>query len=246
MKRNVKMTCMISALVLLLFVPVINAQNNNDDVRLFESFFFDVPISEKPYVQGGLQYWSYDYANILDIGAQGGYAINKKLEIQAGWGFQSISPDVGDGQSGISDLALFGRYKLANSGPTNFAAGAMLTLPIGSEDVGQGLMHFGGFGAVRHSLGNGMTLTGNIALIFYEVGDDRETSFNLSAGTIYPINEKLCLVSEFSLHSEFDYMIVTSGIDYNLGSGRVRAGLGIGLDDGAPDLKIMGGYLLTL
>jgi hypothetical protein len=48
------------------------------------------------------------------------------------------------------------------------------------------------------------------------------------------------------MQSEGDYMIVTGGVDFNLGSGRVRAGLGIGLDDGAPDLKIMGGYLLTL
>ena len=246
MKRNVKMTCMISVLVLLLFVPVINAQTNTDEVRLFESFFFDVPISEKPYVQGGLEYASLNDGSILDIGAQGGYALNEKMEIQAGWGFRNLSPEVGDSQSGISDLALYGRYKLVNSGPTNFAAGAMITLPIGSEDVGQGTMDFGGFGAVRHSLDNGMTLTGRIALIFYEVGDDRETSFNLGAGTIYPINEKLSSVSEFSLHSEGEYMILTSGIDYNMGSGRVRAGLGIGLDDGAPDIKIMGGYLLTL
>ncbi len=270
MKRitNVTMSSLISALILLLFIPVLNAQTNTDDVHLFESFFFDVPISERPYVQGGLEYDSYDGGSKLNIGAQGGYGINEKLEIQAGWGFLSVSPDEGDGQSGISDLALYGRYKMLNSGSTTFAAGALVTLPIGSEDIGQGNLNFGGYGAVRHKLASGLVLCGTVGLIFYETttiemeqtGTDEwgfpiydteekteyETSFNIGVGTIYPINEKLCLVGEFSMHSEGDYMILTSGVDYNLGSGRVRAGLGIGLDDGAPDIKIMGGYLLTL
>ena len=73
-----------------------------------------------------------------------------------------------------------------------------------------------------------------------------ETSLNIGAGAIYPINEQLNLVGELFMQSEGDYMMLSGGVDYNLGSGRIRGALGLGLDDGAPDIKIMGGYLLTL
>ena len=210
--RNVGIS--ITSSVIFFTVASLNAQNNTDGVRLFQSFFYDTPISERPFVQGGLQYSKYEHFSMLDIGAMGGYGINEKIEVQAGWSFVNFSPEEGDGKSGISDLALVGRYKLANSGPTNFATGAMITLPIGSDKVGGGNLNFGGFGAVRHALDNGLILCGTLGLFFYETtssaleqtGTDEwglpiyetdkstkhETSLNIGAGAI-GANGKHCV-----------------------------------------------------
>ena len=136
----------------------------------------------------------------------------------------------------------------------------MITLPIGSEDVGQGHLNFGGFGAVRHKLESGIVITGTVGLIFYEYKTyefnnqtyeykekkERDNYLNLGAGVIYPLNKQVCIVGEFSMQSEGDYSLLSGGVDYDLGSGKVRGALGIGLDEGAPDLLIMGGYEITL
>jgi len=146
-----------------------------------------------------------------------------------------------------------------NNGQTNFSAGAMATLPIGSEDVGQGNLNFGAFGAVRHALDNGMVIVGNAGLFFYEATEyevnlttyelEEKTSYenylNVSGGVIYPVNDMLNVVGELTFRSEGDYMLLSGGGDYVMGSGRVRGALGIGLDDGAPDLMIMGGYVIA-
>ena len=41
-------------------------------------------------------------------------------------------------------------------------------------------------------------------------------------------------------------MMLSGGVDYNMGNARVRGALGIGMDDGAPDFRIMGGYMIEL
>jgi len=251
---------LISALFILFAFTSLSAQNGSNDVRLFQSYFYDAPISKTPHAEGGLNYSTYEYGNSFGIGAKGGYPINEKIEIQAGWGYESFSPEEGDGNSGITDLGLFGRYNLSNSGPTSFSAGGMITLPIGSDDIGAGNLNFGGFGAVRHALDNGLVLCGTAGLLFYETTEIEldpvtyeieekskyETSFNIGAGAIYPVSDQLSIVGEFFMRSEGDYMMLSGGVDYKLGNGRVRGALGIGLDDGAPDIMVMGGYAITL
>jgi hypothetical protein len=248
------------ALILAFSITGLFAQNGLDDVRLFQSYFYDTPISKTNHVEGGFQYDSYDGFSSLAIGARGGYPVNDKLEIQAGMNYLSWSPDKGDGESGLSDLAIFGRYSLSNSSETNISVGGTVTLPIGSEDVGQGDLDFGGFGAIRHALESGMVIIGSVALIFYETEEYEvntttfeveektayNSSFNISGGVIYPVNDQLNVVGELAILSEMDYMMLSGGVDYNLGSGRLRAALGIGLDDGAPDIMLMGGYAVNL
>lgn len=232
------------------------ATSNSNSVHLFQSYFFDAPVAGSGYGEGGLMYSSYEYLNTLGLGVQGGYPINDKIEVGTQLLYLNYSPDKGDGQSGISDLGVYGRYNIYNQNQTNFSAGGMITLPIGSEDVGQGHLNFGFYGAVRQLLSNGMTLTGTLGLIFYETKTvdfnpntfkmEEKTShdsyLNLGAGVIYPINEQLNAVGELSFHSEGDYMMLTGGADYLLGSGRLRGALGLGLDDGAPDFMLMGSY----
>ncbi|MFZ5517169.1 MAG: hypothetical protein ACOY90_11055 [Candidatus Zhuqueibacterota bacterium] len=261
MKINSKVLLLVVVL-LVVSMPVLG-QNKLDNVRLFQSFFYDAPIAKTGYAEAGLEYADYDGMSKFGIGGQGGYPINEKIEVGASLQFLSLSPEEGDGQSGISDLGAYGRYNLIKNGKTNFSAGALVTLPIGSEDIGQGNLNFGAFGAVRHALDNGMVIVGNAGLIFYEVtkveydfdfstGDyttEESTSYenylNLSGGAIYPVNELLNIVGELTFRSEGDYMMLSGGGDYLMGNGHLRGALGIGLDNGAPDLMIMGGYLIA-
>ncbi len=259
-KKNCSRLILVSGLVLILSAAVLQAQNGTEDVRLFQSYFYDTPISERPYGEAGFSYSKFENWTLLGVGARGGYPVNEKLEIQGELLYLSWSPEEGDGESGISDLGIYGRYNISNNSPTNFAVGGLITLPIGSEDIGQGNLNFGGFGAVRHPLDNGMVITGNAGLMFYETTEvevdpvtleveektKHENSFNIGAGIIYPTNDKMNIIGELSLQTEGDYMMLSGGVDYNLGNGRVRGMLGIGLDDGAPDLTISGSYAIPL
>jgi hypothetical protein len=229
------------------------AQSGTDQVRLFQSYFFDTPIATANHVQPGLSHSSYEHSSVLTIGANGGYVVNPKLEVLGGLNYTSISYDYDnvDGQSGLSDLTLVGRYKLTEGKPTQFAAGALLTLPIGSDDVGGGNFDFGAYAAVRHPLNNGMVVTGNVALLLVETvnskgEDDRDTSLELAGGVIYPMNNQMNIVGELTIKGDKDYMLLSGGVDYVMGKGRLRGALGIGLDDKDPDFQIMAGYLLPL
>ena len=254
-----KLTMVLSLVVAALMVMPLQAQNL-DGVRLFQSYFFDAPIAGAGYGQGGLTYSGYDGFSSFSLGVMGGYPINPQIELGTQIHYLSWSPDKGDGQSGISDLDVFGRYNIFNQNQTNISAGAMVTLPIGSEDVGQGNLNFGAFGAIRHSLNANVTLVGTVGLMFYEKTDydfnfdtfevEEKTSYdnylNIGAGAVYQINPQLNLVGELNIKSEGDFMMLSAGVDYALGSGSVRGALGIGLDDGAPDLMLMAGYQMSL
>jgi len=254
-----KLTMVLSLVVAALMVMPLQAQNL-DGVRLFQSYFFDAPIAGAGYGQGGLTYSGYDGFSSFSLGVMGGYPINPQIELGTQIHYLSWSPDKGDGQSGISDLDVFGRYNIFNQNQTNISAGAMVTLPIGSEDVGQGNLNFGAFGAIRHSLNANVTLVGTVGLMFYEKTDydfnfdtfevEEKTSYdnylNIGAGAVYQINPQLNLVGELNIKSEGDFMMLSAGVDYALGSGSIRGAIGIGLDDGAPDLMLMAGYQMSL
>ena len=157
-------------LISALSISMVFAQNTLDDVKLFQNFLRDAPITQTLFVDGGLSYSSYNGFSDLDIGAQGAYPINEKLQVDAALGFSSRSFDNShiDSQSGLTDLYVGGRYNVM-PGKTNVSAGAYLTLPIGSEDAGYGSLNFGGYGALRHPLDNGMVVTGTFGLDFIEV-----------------------------------------------------------------------------
>jgi len=277
MKRVTIVSVLLSG-ALLFSLATVQAQSGTDNVQLFQSYFYDTPIAADPYVEAGIELDSYDALSDFIIGARGGYAINEQIEVEAQLGFISRSwdSDFIDGSSGITDLNLYGRYRFDDIDDAAVSAGAMLSLPVGSEDVGGGSLNFGAFGATRYPLENDMVITGTLGLMFFETKEYEEGTFtdinidpitgqitggeyipgeektkyesyvNIGLGTIYPVNEKFNAVGELTLRTKGDYMMLSVGADYSLGSGRVRGMLGIGLDDGAPDLAILATYALTL
>lgn len=247
---------------LLLNIGLSQAQTKyeTDNVRLFQTFFQDTPVSELPYGEGFFQYSAFDgEVSSIDLALQAGVPLTNEIQLTGGLGFRSIDLPSGaakGSESGITDLAISGRY-LVLPGPTAVAVGALMTLPIGSEDIGEGSFDFSGFGSLRHHLPSGLVITSTFGLEFYEVKnasdnprtdkfeDDRKTGALIAGGLVYPFPSGLNLVSELNIRTEGDYVLLSGGLDYKLQSGgRIRGGIGIGLDDGAPNFSIRGGYFL--
>lgn len=243
-QRNIFFLFVIS--ILCYFSTPMYAQfSTKDDIHLFQSFFYDASLSTRPYGEIGLNFSDYEHASVIDVGAQGGIPIVPKFELGTGLYFRSINPEGDiDGESGITDIPVYGRYLFVSQQQIKFSGGAYLTLPVGSEDIGQSNTNFGFFGAVRYGVSNQIALTGTLGLDFLEAGDDRETSLNLGFGTIIGATNELNIIAELLLQTETEYAALSGGIDYKISSmGHLRGALLIGLDDGAPDLGIFGGFL---
>jgi hypothetical protein len=243
--------------VLLLFVSAAIgfAQNKTDDVRLFQTYFQDAPVTGVAIGEGFFQYGTSDYGSAIDIGVQSLIPVGPQFQVGAGVSFESQNPKDQtdffgnkielDGESGITDITVAGYYQ-AMPGVTPISVGALLTLPIGSEDIGEGTFDFTFFGSLRHNTPSGLAITGTLGLEFFEVGDDRETSVLIAGGAIYPLQSGVSLVGELNIKTEGDYMLLSAGADYPLASGgRLRGGIGLGLDDGAPDFLLQAGYTLS-
>jgi hypothetical protein len=242
------------------------AQSKTDDVRLFQTYFEDAPIAAKPYGDGFFRYSSFgkkrgDFSAI-DVAVESVFPAAPKLQVGGMLGFRSISPDQGDGQSGITDLTVSGRYQVL-PGATPISVGALITLPIGSEDIGQSNFDFHFFGSLRHNLPSDLVITGTFGLEFDETTvptatfnpltgqivtgseSDRQTAVLIAGGIVYPLPSGLSIVGEFNLRTEGDYALLSGGLDYPLKSGgRLRGVLGLGLDDGAPNLALQFGYFM--
>lgn len=252
MRRNLIILTILSFVIL---VGMVQAQGTKDDVHLFQSFFQDAGITKTLYGEAGILYSDYDGFSSMHIPVRGGYPINDQIEANASIGYLSWSPEEGDGESGLTDLYVGGRYNIVPE-KTKISVGGYATLPIGEEKVDQEHLNFGAFGALRHPLDNGMVLTGTVGLDFIETTTyeregweleektEYENAFVLGGGVIYPVNAALHAVGELVLKTEVDYMALSAGADYKLtGGNRVRGGLLIGLDDGAPDLGLMASFL---
>ncbi|MBN1481312.1 hypothetical protein EH223_02965 [candidate division KSB1 bacterium] len=234
-------------LLMLTFVCAAFAQKNLDHVHLFQNFLKDATITSAPYGEGFLSYSSHDYGSLFALGAQGGYGINPRLEVNAKLGFVNFSPKNGDGNSGLTDLTAAGRYLVYDDGALRIAAGGFLTLPIGTDKVGYGNFDFGAFGAARYGLSNDMIVTGTLGLDFYDAGDKYHNSLVLAGGLIYPYSPQLAIIGELMFKTDVDYGMLSAGVDYTLqNSGRVRGALGLGIDNGAPDIMLMLSYLTTI
>ncbi len=220
--------------------------------HLFQGFFSDALITPDYYCEIGFDYQDFEYASLFDVKLQGGYQLMSNIEIGGGLSFTSISPDYGDGNSGINDLLIHGRYKF-DSIEFPLAAGVYMTLPIGSEDIGAGNLNYGLYGAIQHQMMDNLTLTGNLGLDFYEVTkydngklkDEYENSFNIGFGSLFEASPQFTLIPELSFRSEGDYALFSIGSEYTMAElpGKIRAFFGFGLDDGAPDVILGLGML---
>lgn len=242
-----KLYCYCCIIIGLLFIGfgTSHAQNaTKDDVRLFQSFFRDAPIAASPYVEGLAEYSNVLLGSELKTGVQGGIAVTPEIEVTTGLYYLNFYPDNFSNEYGIMDIPVYGRYSFLNE-ETKISGGAYVTLPVGSEALGQENTDYGVFGAIRHPASEEVVVTGTLGIDFLETGLEREASLNLGAGVIYTTSELMNLIGELRIQSDIDYSALSGGIDYKLNNlGRFRANLLLGLDDGAPDYALSGSLLI--
>jgi hypothetical protein len=239
--------------VIILLVSSANAVPGNtlDQVHLLQSFFNDAIIAPSPYTEGFWQYGSDRDFSAYQLGVQGGFPVLPQLEIGAALGYRFFDPDCCPKASGLSDLLISSRYQFT---PQDYkiSAGGYLTIPIGAEKIGQNNFDIGGFGALRYPLGiHGLVATGNLGIELVESYNfqgkkSRELSLLIGCGLLVPLTPDVTLIGEVLVRSERDYALLSGGIDVRLPVGHLRGGLGIGMDDGVPDVLLMLSYLVDL
>ncbi|NTW50464.1 MAG: hypothetical protein HGB19_12190 [Chlorobiales bacterium] len=220
-----------------------------DDTHLFQTFFEDASVNRNTYLQPFFSFSDFDGANALQFGAQVMFPIDGRFQLGGELSIINIDTKYGDGETGISDLKFVGRYSL-ETGRTKVALGGYLTLPTGKAEVGQDNVNFGFFGAVRHPLANRLALTGTAMLEFIETvnrygKNDHKAGLVLAGGLIYQASSTVDLIGELDIKTAGDRSMFSAGVDYSTGGGRLRGGLGLGLDDGAPDIMLFVGYLIS-
>ncbi len=218
-------------------------QKNTDQVHLFDDYLTDTPISSSNFLEPNIIMMKYEGATAYQFGSFGGFPINEQWEIDVLLRYIQISYE-SRSRSGIIDPLIIARYNISTKKQTQFSVGGGLDIPIGEWDVfqqGAG-PDFLFFGALRHTLDNGLILCGNLGLeAVMNYNDEYETGIDIGIGVLYPSNDRLTLVGEIN----FDTAFIVGGIDYRLESGgHIRFALALPLEEESPDLTLMGSYLI--
>jgi hypothetical protein len=248
------------ALTLMVTLPVAAQAPTSGSDRLFLSFFEDATIIDSQWWEGQIDYADYDDFNTLLVRGVAAFNPRENLEVGGRVGFGSSDADMGIDGSGATDLDVYGKWHFGArpDGKTEFAAGAIVTVPTGDDSVGLGFDAFalGGFGSMRYRLADAI-LTGNVGFRMnddariFGVDIDGELSPFVGLGYIRPLSDEVTFVGELRFESErFDGgssdVRALGGINLRaFNRGMLRAAVGVGLDDGAPDIQFIVGYAQT-
>ncbi len=237
-------------IVILLTISSItfSQESTKDDVRLLGNFFIDAAQPSSIYFAGDFTYADFDSGSGIALAGRAGLPITELIDVGSQWAYINRDFDGGGDASGLSALELSARYHLALAdNPMKISLGGLFTLPIGADEVGGDSFNFGAFAAMRYPAQDNLVLTGNLGLYSIEVADDREFSLHMGGGAIFELEPTINLIGELVIQTEEEYTMLTGGADIQLDSNiRLRPSLGIGLNDGAPDIQLMGEFLLYL
>jgi len=245
----IKSKMMVTVLSLVAVPTLYAGSATMDSVKLFDNFFQDASHERGGYAEGSLGYVNDDNLDGMLLGVRGGAPIAPRLEVGLQVGFVSVDYDYGSSESGLSDPIIGVKYHLDNWKNNQLTVGALLSLPVGDEDVGGDKTNIGVFGAIRHPLNTRTVITGMAGLSSVEVNnrwdnDNREFSLQLGGGLIYKVDNELHALAELTMATEVETMDLTVGADYIVqDNGRLRGSIDLGLDDGSPDFTLTVGYL---
>ncbi len=243
--------------LLALLAPGALAQSSSDD-RLFLSFAEDATIVDSQWWEGQIELADWDNLDVMVLRGIVAFQPLQDVEVGGRVGFGDTDSDfaLGPDGSGATDLDVWAKYYMRASGSDDeFALGGLLTIPTGDDAAGLGADSFGArfFGSWRRTLPN-IIVTANAGVQLNEDGMiggveiEGETAPFLAGGVIFPVSDRLTLTGEAKFEGErFDGadedIRIVGGVNWRAAArGQVRIAIGIGLEDGAPDTQILGGY----
>jgi hypothetical protein len=255
-----KIKTIIGICIAVMICGTANAQDpTKENIRLFQSFFQDAYVTPNPYLDAEFDYQYYDTfgmdTDLYQLAFRVGLPIDPKTELHARLGMVHISPDNGS-ETSLSDLYIGARHMFIDR-ETKLSGGAFVTIPTGKQETWEDNLDFGVYTALRHPLEHGFVLTATTGLIYTEKysgfgfrddfdgrmfgrSSDHKTILRLGGGMIYEHNEKVNLIGEAVYKSRYDYKLISGGIDYAFDrKTSIRGALGLGLDDGAPELQVL-------
>jgi len=233
--------------------PAYTSTEDLNDVRPFQSWIQDAVVTEGIDLEPVLEFANRDFGNSLFAGARVASWVRPDLEVGARFGVVRTDPEsvLGmevEGETGASDLLVHARYLFPRrEGAPQVSVGGGLDLPIGEEAAGQGSADFTAFVAARYEIAEGVELLGNAGLESLEVADGRENGLRLGGGAILPLTDDLAALAEFVIGTAGEFAAVSGGLDLELPpGGHLRAGIALGLDDGAPDYQLLFGLAVPV
>jgi hypothetical protein len=234
----------------------------DDTLRLFQRFAEDGAIAPHVWLegQGRFQTNTRFFGDVESDRWAGlavlGLGLTEELEVGLRLGLIQVDPDEGASENGLTDLEVHVKYRLDEL-PSSIVVGGVVKLPTADEEhgLGTGKVDLEGFGAVRKDLGH-VTLIGNAGLRINQDPDvpgeiDGELSLLLGGGMIIGLTARVYNSWEITYESkryegaESDSRL-TPGLTWRVGNrGVIRAAIGLGLSDGAPDFEAIIGAALT-
>ncbi|MEE9218718.1 MAG: hypothetical protein V3U98_06590 [Acidobacteriota bacterium] len=234
----------------------------DDTIRLFQRFIEDGAIAPHVWIEGqgrlqtNLPIFTGDEGEKRIGQAILGLGLTEDLEVGLIVGLVNLDPDNSGSQSGLDDIQIYAKYRVAEL-PLSVTLGGLLKIPTADQDEGLGTgeidieafvglrkdydhVHLIGHGGVRFN--KDPDVPGNI---------NGRTSILLGGGVIIAMSPRLFNSWELTFESKRfkggDSMtMLTPGLMWRMGDrGLIRAGIGIGLTDGAPDFEAIGGLALT-
>jgi hypothetical protein len=229
------------------------APGNRDARRLFQRFAEDAAI-----VPGGWTEGQFIYSD-LDDGADNqllaaliAFRVSDQVEAGLRLGYERQATDAGPDGSGLSDIDLYGKYRL-HGGAGRCALGGLVKVPTGHEEegLGTGKTDVEGFAACRADL-QAVSVTGNVGLRYNGNPDaplpDSEGSLLAGGGLLMPAGARMTFVIEATYESQ---RLDGAGADARLTLGMqgvarapgfgFRGALALPLSDGAPDFQVFFG-----
>jgi hypothetical protein len=202
-------------------------------------------------IVGDYSQWEDADAFVIDL--YGKYGIMDAWEVGLDVPLISVSPDVGDDESGIGDVNVWTKYQFIDESKDGFglAAGLNVKLATGSDDKGIGTGHVDWMPFIMASMKPADQFVLGAKIGFNFVGEpdganlDDEFHYTIWGG--YAIDERLGIVAELigntaRVDGADDPLELDAGVTYGLAENLgLVAGIGAGLSDASPDWRIFVG-----
>lgn len=229
---------------------------DRNDRRLFQRFVEDAAVST-----GGWAELLYRYTNHPDgsehfLGPLVAFKIVNNIEGGLRFGFKDVNPDPGSGESRLSDIDLFAKYRFPG-GRGRAALGALVKVPAADEEdgLGTGKSDLELFAAWRGDL-EAVSIVANAGVRFNGDADPpvapTDNSLFFGGALLLPASPTLTFVIEGTYETErfegaSDDARLTLGVQSRRAQGRsgFRGAVAIPLSDGAPDYEVILGVFLT-
>ncbi len=238
------------------FLPVssLKASYGGSISSFNEAFLTDQFVPKFIQLGGYFYYSSFDGYSAKNYGILGVLPYGNKWNFGASLGLASWSPDEGDSESGLANPHLFAGYKLF--GENSFHLLGHISVPIGKEEAGDGNFSMGAGGRYHLAIGAAHDITAVAKFNVYETKEfdswgktdtKYKTGVYLHGLYEYGVNDNLEVYGRFIHDDQREYTLLAAGGFFHfLALHNLKAELGFGLSDGAPDFQVFFVYLPRL